>query len=444
MNRQRELAYAPDDPVVVSGVGMVTPLGSTAAVTWDRVLQGGSAARRLSAALLLDDETGSGLDQSSWIVCPAAIQRAPGSDPVVALALAATAEALDDACLDLELLDPSRVGCAFGTSKGSLFAASTVWAQQRPQSHSAGIRELLLGPAVASTRLAERWQFCGPLLSPVAACATGLVAVIQAAQLVRSGACDVALAGSADDSLHPLVLASFQRLGVLAQHPQPQHASRPFDVRRTGFVVGAGAGSLLLERRSHARARGVNWYAELGPAGFLTDPSGMTAIDASGESLSHLVRMCALLDDSGMPRIPDVINLHGTGTRLNDPAECAVIVRVYEERIAETSCGSLKGGLGHLLGAAGSVELGLCCLMLRDQTVPPNVNLEEVDPACQLRWVRHHAETRRIESLLKTSLGFGGHQAGLWLKRGNRTKTQPKAAATRARKQAERSVPSPD
>lgn len=404
---------------------MVTPLGATAAATWNRILRGASAARRVSAGELLHDVAGPAVEQSTWIVCPADSERIPQRDPVVQLAVTATAEAVDDARLDFQALDPSRVGCVFGTSKGSLFAASRVWEHSRESPDLSAIHDVLLGPALASTHIAERWQCGGPLLSPVAACATGLVAVIQAAQLVRSGACDVAIAGSADDSLHPLVLASFQRLGVLAHHPEPQRASRPFDLHRTGFAVGAGAGCLILERRSHALARGVDWYAALGPAAFLSDPSGMTAIDARGRTLAELVRKCAPTEERGTPRVPDAINLHGTGTRLNDPAECAAVAQVYGTRIAETSCGSLKGGMGHLLGAAGSVELGLCCWMLREQKVPCNVNLEEADPACQLNWVRDHAETRPIESLLKTSLGFGGHQAAVWLNRGNRPGTQP-------------------
>ena len=324
-------------------------------------------------------------------------------------------------------MDPTRLGCVFGTSKGSLFAASALWTGSNSDpsvacdSSADDCFHLLLGPAIATTAVANDLGVLGPRLAPVAACATGVVAVIRAAELVRRGECDVVIAGSADDSLHPLVLASFQKLGVLAQHADPAAASRPFDRDRTGFVIGSGAGALVLERRSHALARGSTWYAELGPGRVQSDPTGMTSLDESGNMLAHLISAATPLTSRGALRVPDVLNLHGTGTRLNDPAECRAVQQVYGSEITAASCGSLKGAIGHMLGAAGSVELAFCCLMFRDQIVPANVNLDSPAEECRLPWVLEHPRARRIESILKLSLGFGGHQAALWLERGNRT-----------------------
>ncbi len=398
-----------DDPVVVTGIGMVTPLGPDTATTWHHVLRGVSAGEFLPYPPDLDAVVGS--RKPTWIGAPARPGGTSADDPVINLACLAVEEALRDAGEPQRHHDRERIGCVFGTSKGSLYAAT---ACQTGGSHEAWER-MLAGPALASMAVAARYELYGPRISPVAACATGIAAVLQGAALVCRDDCEVAVVGSADDSLHPLVLASFQRLGVLASATSPSQASRPFDRRRNGFVIGAGAGALILERRSRAQSRGVRWYAELGPGRMLGDPTGVTALDASGETLAALIHRCV---PAGA--VPDVINLHGTGTRLNDPAECRALRQVFGSRLTGVSCGSLKGGLGHLLGAAGSVELALGCKMLAEQTVPPNANLDDVDPACDLPWVRGMPERRAIASLLKLSLGFGGHQGALWLNHGNR------------------------
>jgi 3-oxoacyl-[acyl-carrier-protein] synthase II len=394
------------DPVVITGVGVVSPLGPDAPSTWRAVQSGLSAPRRLTAddfpPAVFDPRWG----DRGWIGAPAAWSGADHADRVVRLGQAAAREATAEAGLPPGAVDPLRLGCVFGTSKGSLFAATTTW--RDPQ--QAGLFPAVW-PSAPASALAADLGVQGPCLAPVAACATGLVAVIRAAALIREGACDVVLAGSADDSLHPLVLASFQRLGVLTRHADPARASRPFDRDRTGFVIGAGAGALILERRSQATARGARCLAVLGPGRFAADPSGITTLDATGDTLARLLADCV---PTG--RTPDYVNLHGTGTRLNDPAECRALRTVGLERCR---AGSLKGSLGHLLGAAGSVELALLCLALRDQVLPPNANLDTPDPACDLPWVGGTAEPARVTSILKVSLGFGGHQAALWLERGD-------------------------
>lgn len=397
------LRTATDDPIVITGVGVASPLGADREATWRGLLAGRSAARRLTAADFALPQPDPRWTEVGWIGCPATLPEAT-AERMTALGLRAAAEAVTDAGLVAGAVAPERWGCVFGTSKGSLFAATRDWFRgdgEQPFQQS--------WPSAVTGAIAARFDLRGPCLAPVAACATGVVAVLRAAALIREGACDVVLAGSADDSLHPLVLASFHRLGVLARHSDPARASRPFDRQRNGFVIGAGAGGLVLERRSHAEQRGARWYAAVGPGRFAADPSGMTTLDGTGSTLGRMLRDCL---PNG--RDPDYVNLHGTGTRLNDPAECRA---VWQSCRDAGRAGSFKGALGHLLGAAGSVELALSCLALRDQILPPNVNRDVADPDCDLDWVGSAAESARIESILKLSLGFGGHQAAIWLER---------------------------
>jgi 3-oxoacyl-[acyl-carrier-protein] synthase II len=240
----------------------------------------------------------------------------------------------------------------------------------------------------------------------VAACATGLAACLRGFELIRDGRCDVVLAGSSDASLQPAILGSFQRLGVLARpSDDPATACRPFDRHRSGFVIGEGAGCLVLESFEHAVARGARWYAEWESGRMLSDPSGLTQLDPHGQSLQRL--LSDLRNEVG--ELPDYMNLHGTATLPNDRVESAAIRAVLGTDADGISYSSLKGGLGHLLGAAGSVELAASLLAIRDQTVPPTVNLETADPELTLDFTPRQSRQRSIDRVWKLSLGFGGH-----------------------------------
>jgi 3-oxoacyl-[acyl-carrier-protein] synthase II len=441
------------DPIVITGLGLITPLGADRESTWQRLLQGHSAGRWLDGLAGLD---------SGWVGCPAMLPddlplradapgeaAAPGphppSDPhsrdrLQRMSLLASQEA----CLDAGGFDstaPDRRGCVWGTSKGHFAAATAAWnrligstAAERRRSESAPVATNPVDdPWPSSWSSAPGWavrhqlQLEGPAVVPVAACATGLVAICRAVQLLEHGECDMVLAGSADDSLHPLVLASFRRLGVLARGTVPAQLSRPFDRHRTGFVVGSGAGALVLERRSHAQQRGATWYAAWGGGGLGTDPAGLTSLTVTGEPLRRLLQQVWRAGNA-----PSVCQLHGTGTVLNDRVESQVIADLWGSSLAPHSCYGVKGALGHLLGAAGSVELALACLSLRDQVLPPNVNLDVIDPDCPLPFQGSQPRPRRIETLLKVSLGFGGHQAAAWLRHTDDRHQRPSAVSTSA------------
>ncbi len=403
------------DPVVITGIGIVSPLGSDRESTWSALLAGERAGRWLTATDLGTDSSWSELRFSGNPAVEPVDRALPReiTDHVIRLGLHAALEAWSDARLGNARLDRCRMGCVFGTSKGSLHAFDR--SIQSSRSPSSADDWCIGWPSAVAAAVSQYFDLQGPCVAPVAACATGVAAIVRGVAAIQAGECDLVVAGSADDSLHPGVLASFQRLGVLARGEHPAALCRPFDRSRQGFVVGAGAGCLILERRSVAIARGVPWYAEVVRGRLSTDPAGMTQLSCDGDALAHLIKQTC--DDV----LPDLVQLHGTGTRTNDPTECQAVRRVFGAAASTFLSSGVKGALGHLLGAAGSVETALACLSLRDQVVPPCANLVEMDPICDLALVRGSAVAASIETVLKLSLGFGGHQAALLLRRGHRS-----------------------
>ncbi|HUG89516.1 MAG TPA: beta-ketoacyl-[acyl-carrier-protein] synthase family protein [Planctomycetaceae bacterium] len=412
--------------VVVTGIGLVTPLGGDRETSWRRLACGERAVRWISARALDPDgavfpDRVTPDPRFAGAPCMPATH-ASAQDPVTSLALAAAREAAHDARLELDVLNRTRIGCVIGTSKGGLrgfarFAHATRGADAHNCDHEAWPGCLPHAPAAA---VCAEFGLAGPVLSPVAACATGLASLNRGFELVRDGACDVVLAGSSDASLVPSVLASFRRLGVLAtRFESPADACRPFDRNRDGFVVGEGAAVLVLERLGHARERGAVPYAEWLVAGAATDPKGLMQLDDDPAGLAWLIG--DIVRRAGLsPRDIDYINLHGTATRQNDVYETRAIRAALGDAAGRVSCSSLKGAIGHLLGAAGSVEMGFTILALRDQLVPPTANLDHADPLCNLDYTPHTARPRPIETALKLSLGFGGHLVAAVIRRMNR------------------------
>jgi len=228
-------------------------------------------------------------------------------------------------------------------------------------------------------------------------------------ELVRDGHCDVVLAGSSDASLCTSVLASFHRLGVLARgFDDPATACRPFDRHRSGFVVGEGAAMLVLERLDRAVARGAPIYAEWIASGYAADVSGVTQLEEKPLGLIRLIH--DVLRRAGLTASEiDYVNLHGTATQQNDLCETNALKQAFGTAAKSLRCSSLKGGVGHLLGAAGSVEVAATMLAMRDGVIPPTVNLTEPDSDCDLDYTPGSPRPQRIENALKLSLGFGGH-----------------------------------
>lgn len=398
--------------VVVTGIGLWTPFAPDRESSWKAIVAGTSAVHWLSAPHWTESTLIAGAP-----LCPAQDPCDQRVEPLVELALATAREAINDAQLDQSWLDRLPVGVVFGTSKGGLHTFSQLMQEFREgsdASQSRSSRWLDVLPSRGATAIRELIGGYGPNLCPVAACATGLAACLRGAELIQNGDCDVVLAGSADASLQPALLNSFRRLGVLSREGKhPAQACRPFDRNRSGFVVGEGAACLFMERLDSALARGASIHAEWLGGAIFSDPFGLTQLDPAGKTLEHLLRY---LRSRYSPR-PDYINLHGTGTASNDRIECQAIRRVFADCTNGFTCSSLKGGLGHLLGAAGSVELAATVLALRDQIVPPTVNLLDPDPECDLSLTTRVGQSRPIEQAWKLSLGFGGHIAGACLAR---------------------------
>ncbi|WP_397570300.1 beta-ketoacyl-[acyl-carrier-protein] synthase family protein [Schlesneria sp. T3-172] len=403
--------------IVITGIGLCTPYGPDRKSTWQGMLSGKSVTRWLSPP--------------HW---PSEQPRLAGApvrfpetrlfrhhEPLIELALTTAHESLIDAGLDSVSLDRYETGVVFGTSKGGLHTYTQLLGQPYDLEADLARGDLPANPGEwldvlpnrAAVVLRQMIGGYGPVLCPVMACATGLAACLRGAELIRNGDCDLVLAGSADASLQPALLGSFRRLGVLSRElDDPASACRPYDHRRSGFVVGEGAACLILERLDLALERGATYYAEWREGQILSDANSLTQLETTGSSLKRL-----LSDLSRRTRIPDYINLHGTGTATNDVVECRAIREVFGDASRRIQCSSLKGGMGHLLGAAGSVELAATALAIHDQMIPPTVNLEEQDEDCRLNLTPQKARKWDINQAWKVSMGFGGHLAGVCLSR---------------------------
>lgn len=329
------------------------------------------------------------------------------------LARLAVHEAVDHA--RLTPISPPRTGCVLGTSKLDLNWFDAVASEAENATDCS-----FLFPSTAASTIAAEFGVRGATLCPIAACATGLVSLIRGADLIRSGDCDVVIAGSADSSLHPGLLASYRRLGVLAQTgDDPAGACRPFDRDRSGFVVGEGAGVLILEDWDHANQRGATILAEWIDGHLAGEASGLTSVEESGRGLSQLIQRVlasSASNEASASRV-NAICVHGTGTRLNDLAESRALLRVFGEQVHGVPCFGIKGAIGHLLGAAGAVEAAASVMALQHGWLPPSANHRERDPACGIGLTQRPTRPDRLDTILKLSLGFGGQLAAALLRR---------------------------
>jgi 3-oxoacyl-[acyl-carrier-protein] synthase II len=405
-------------PVAVTGIGIFSPLGK-ADSHWQGAVAGRRAVRPLDPRELSDPPI---LDAewSDWAGAPVMDREAAQSaDSVAGLAIEVALQARHQAGL---WFPPEEVrrrsGVVFGASKPMLppFPVPTWDIVMAPGPPSPGDSELF-GLSRSAQEIAGSFDMTGPVLTPSAACATGLVSIIRGTELIRSGECDFVLAGSSDSSLHLGYLAAYRRMGVLAPAgDDPGPCCRPFDARRNGFVVGEGAAALILEDVDHARNRGATILAEILGAGLTSDCDSLVDVDPSGESLARA--LSDALKRSGVsPREIDAASLHGTGTRLNDVCETNALKKVCGEHAQGISCFSLKGAIGHLMGAAGSVETATLIQAMQHGIVPPTVNLEQPDPECDLDYTPGQARPREIRLAVKLSLGFGGTCAALVIRR---------------------------
>ncbi|MBI3836351.1 MAG: beta-ketoacyl-[acyl-carrier-protein] synthase family protein [Planctomycetia bacterium] len=399
---------SPSESIVITGIGLIASVGDDRESVWKAVRKGHSAMRRLTGL--------PGIPDNLFIGGPVDIPlSAPDELKVLALCERVADEALDDAGIEPGSIRLERFACAIsahmGDSRwsadriglGHLYPATTVpwWEQWLPNT--------------ACARIANRHNLLGPRLCHSTACASGLIEILSAARAIQDGQCDIALAGSAE-GFHPLFAAGFQQMRVLADHDDPRQACRPFDSKRQGFVMGEGGAMFVLERLSHALARGARIYAELAGGKLLAAAHHVTGLDLESDALAYLIsetlRAARLAPDQ-----VGYINAHGTGTQQNDIAETRAIRRAMG-RAADLLCVSAtKSILGHLINAAGSVELAITVLAMRDGFVPPTLNLTRPDPECDLDCIPLVGRENQFICALKLSVAFGGALAAVALKR---------------------------
>lgn len=405
-SRRTQRSTPPAPRVVVTGIGLETALGRGREASWQALRRGRSGLRYLES--------------------PAGTPAWAGG-PAVSLTLSgitgrAAGEAWGDAELDRHGPDPDRAAVVVGLSKGDLgrLGSAHLALSEHGPGRAGFPKNWTRGwPGGGAARLAAVFGLRGPCLAPVAACATGLIAALRAADLIRTGHCDVAFAGAGDQSLNELLLGAFRRMGVfpgLGEGVDPARAVRPWDRSRSGFLVGEGGAVLVLEREEHARARGVLPYCEFAGGAFGSDAFHMTDLNPDPANLAGLIGRALRL--AGVePGGLDHVNVHGTATRTNDPLECQALRLALGAHADAVSCSANKAQIGHCLGAAGAVELALTCLAVRDGFVPPTLNLDDPDPLCDLDGTPHVGRSRPVRAALKLSLGFGGHLAAAVVRR---------------------------
>lgn len=406
--------------VVITGMGMITPVGLNVKETWQNILAG------VSGVVLAEEFDPNEYSTRIWakvknfnIEDYVPLKDARKMDVFTQYGIAAADEAILDSGLKIDARLSTRVGVAVGAGIGGI---QTITNNQdklmaggarkvSPFFIPAGIINMVAG------QISIRHQLKGPNISVVTACTTGTHNIGLAGRMITYGDADVMVCGGAEMTLTPLCLAGFSAVRSLSKrNDEPEKASRPFDKDRDGFVMGEGAGVLILEEYEHAKARGAKIYAELVGFGMSGDAYHITAPDEDADGAARAME-AALHDAHIDVEQVDYINAHGTSTYLNDLNETKAIKRIFKQHAYELAVSSTKSMTGHLLGAAGAVEAIFSILSIRDQIVPPTINLDNPDEGCDLNYVPHAPQRRDVNYVLSNSLGFGGTNGSLLFKR---------------------------
>ena len=415
--------------VVVTGLGLVTPLGSGVEATWTRLVAGQSGLGAIQSFDVSDlpakvagqvprgDSAEGRFNADDWV--PPKDQRK--MDEFIVYGIAAAEMAIRDSGWSAPNDEArERTGVMIGSGIGGLqtiYEGAVTLKEKGPRRISPFfIPAALIN--LASGHVSIRHGFQGPNHSAVTACSTGVHAIGDAARLIALDDADVMIAGSAEAAVSRLGIAGFAAARALSTSydDTPQRASRPWDKGRDGFVMGEGAGIVVLEELGHAKRRGARIYAEVTGYGLSGDAHHITAPPEDGNGGFRSMR--AALKRAGLPvEAIDYINAHGTSTPLGDEIELGAVKRLFGAHAYNLSMSSTKSAIGHLLGAAGSVEAIFCILALRDQVAPPTLNLDDPSPGCDIDLVAHKAKERKIQHVLSNSFGFGGTNASVVLSR---------------------------
>lgn len=408
--------------VVVTGIGLVSPLGNDVQSSWSAALAGQSGIVPISAfdANLYSTRFGGtikNLDPSSWI----SAKELKKMDPFIHYGLVAAMQAWQDSGLTVTEANAPRMGVSMGSGIGGIGTIE----QQHDVLLASGPRRIspFFVPSsiinMISGHLSIMLGLQGPNMAVVTACATGTHAIGDAMRMIQYGDADVMLAGGAEYATTQLGLAGFSAARALSQrNDNPQAASRPWDKDRDGFVLSDGAACLVLEAYEHAKARGAQIYAELAGFGMSSDAHHMTMPLSDGSGAARCMQN-AMRDAGVNPEQVDYINAHGTSTPLGDVAETMAIKRAFGEHAYQLMVSSTKSMTGHALGAAGAIESIFCLLALRDQQVPPTINLQSPSEGCDLDYVPLEARESHLDVVMNNSFGFGGTNATLVFRRLN-------------------------
>ena len=408
------------DRVVVTGIGLVTPVGLNSESTWNSLVEGRSGIDYISlfdaegyesriagevdnfdASAALGRKEAKRLDRFSQFACVAAL------------------EALEHANLNMEKEDADRVGVLIGSGVGGIITISDqhkILLKRGPKRVSPFLVPMMLGD-MASGQVSMMIGAKGPNFSTVSACATGADSIGEALEMIRRGRADVVIAGGTEAAICEIGVAGFNSCMALStRNEDPQGASRPFDSDRDGFVLGEGAGLLVLESLEHAEKRGANILAEMSGYGASSDAHHVTQPHPDGEGAARAMKWA--IEDAGItPDKVDYINAHGTSTPLNDKYETIAMKRMYGDHAYKLAISSTKSMTGHLLGAAGAIEAAFTILAIKNDIVPPTINIENPDPDCDLNYIPNTAKKQPVNVAMSNSLGFGGHNASLVFER---------------------------
>jgi 3-oxoacyl-[acyl-carrier-protein] synthase II len=410
-----------DRRVVITGLGVVSSLGHDALVFWENIVAGKCGVRRTSAfdpapfTSQISAEVRD-FDPAPFFPSP---KEARHADPFTQFAMGAARNALADSHLDLEKADRDEIGAFVGSGIGGLHTTEEqhkiLLAKGPGRISPFMIPKLIsnMGSGLVSMYLGLR----GPNFATCSACSTATHAIGEAWRTIKMGDAKAMFAGGTEAALTPLGLGGFCALRALSlRNDDPQHASRPFDRDRDGFVMGEGAGIVVLEELEHAKARGARIYCEMVGYGNTADAYHLTAPSPEGEGAARCMRMA--LRSAGLdPSDISYINAHGTSTPQGDIAETQAIKAVFGPHAKKLAISSTKGATGHMLGAAGAVEMAICAKAIECNIAPPTINLENPDPECDLDYVPNKARAMEVKAVVNNSFGFGGHNASLIAKK---------------------------
>jgi 3-oxoacyl-[acyl-carrier-protein] synthase II len=406
--------------VVITGMGAITPLGNDVETFWANLKNGVSGIHTIESfdTTAYDCHIGGevrGFDPKTVFKNPKDVRR---TDRFAQLAMAAAKMAMADSAIEMANENPNRFGVLVSSGIGGLKTLEdqyTILLSKGPKRVSAFTIPMLISN-MASGLISMEFGMRGPNMCIVTACATSNNAIGESWRMIKFGDADVFLAGGSEAAIIPIGLAGFGAMKALStRNDDPEHASRPWDRDRDGFVIGEGAGVVVVEELERAKKRNAKIYCELVGYGLSADAHHMTAPPHDGGGAAHAMELALEHAQLSVDQV-DYINAHATSTGLGDVAETRAIKTVFGDRAKSVSISSTKSMTGHLLGGAGAVEMAACALAIRDGVIPPTINLDHPDEECDLDFTPHKAREKKVSVALNNSFGFGGHNATLVVK----------------------------